>query len=109
MEQNQVNEMNDGVAIVLQRMTTHPEEFYNDSDKWKFIYKDYYRDALTETEKGIIFDKMKAIRRSEFTTIVMGTMLKDAKMTESEFDAEMQAKQLYGKAPIKGSVQKVKY
>ena len=109
MEQHQINEMNDGVAIILQRMTTHPEEFYNDSDKWKFIYKDYYRDALTETEKGIIFDKMKAIRRSEFTTMVMGTMLKDIKMNEPEADAKTQAEKLYGKAPVRGSVQKVKY
>ena len=93
-------------------MTTHPEEFYNHSDKWKFIYKDYYRDALTETEKGIIFDKMKAIRRSEFTTMVMGTMLNEMKMAESAEQIQAGkaiAEQRYGKAPIKGSGQKVKY
>jgi hypothetical protein len=109
MEQHQINEMNDGVAIILQRMTTHPEEFYNDSDKWKFVYKDYYREALTETEKGIIFDKIKAIRRSEFTAMVMSTMLKDIKMNEPESDAKPQAEQLYGKASVRGSGQKVRY
>jgi hypothetical protein len=77
-----LTELNDGVAIVLARMETHPEEFFTTSiDKWKFIYQEYFRDAMTETEKGLIFDKLKQIRRTELTMRVMTVMtdgMKDA-------------------------------
>ena len=79
MEQDQkpAEQMNDGIAIVLQRMETHPEEFFGMEEKWKFIFKDYFRDSMTETEKGLMFDKMKKLRRAEFTTLVMKTMVED--------------------------------
>ena len=64
-----------GVGIVLARMDTHPEEFHADSDKWKFIYKDYFRDAMNETEKGMIFDKIKQIRKNEFNQMVLQTLV----------------------------------
>ena len=67
--------MNSGVEIVLARMATHPEEFYGENDKWKFIYKEYFRDAMTEQEKGAIFDRIKEIRKEEFTGYVMRTMM----------------------------------
>lgn len=69
--------MNSGVEIVLARMSTHPEEFYGDNDKWKFIYKEYFRDAMTEQEKGAIFDRIKEIRKEEFTLYVMKAMTAD--------------------------------
>lgn len=69
--------MNDGVKIVLERMETHPEEFHKTCDKWKFIYQDYFRDSMTETEKGMIFDKLKQIRREEMTFMVMATLTAD--------------------------------
>ena len=76
-------ELNDGVAIILARMETHPEEFFTTStDKWKFIYQEYFRDAMTETEKGLIFDKLKQIRRTELTMRVMTVMTNDMKDAE---------------------------
>jgi hypothetical protein len=67
--------MSNGVDLVLARMESHPEEFYTSAnDKWKFIYSDYFRDAMTETEKGMIFDKIKEIRKAEFTSKVMVTL-----------------------------------
>lgn len=67
--------MNSGIDIVLSRMETHPEEFYGECDKWKFIYKEYFRDAMTETEKGKIFDRIKQIRMEEFTAKVLSTLV----------------------------------
>jgi len=67
--------MNKGVEIVLARMDSNPEEFYQGSDKWKFIYTEYFRDAMTEAEKGMIFDKLKIIRNEEFTQKVITTLL----------------------------------
>jgi hypothetical protein len=90
--------MNSGVEIVLARMATHPEEFYGDSDKWKFIYKEYFRDAMTETEKGAIFDRIKEIRKEEFTLHVMKTMT-----------TEEPKKGVLGSASIKRENSKVGY
>jgi hypothetical protein len=72
--------MNDGVSIVLSRMETHPEEFYTGNDKWKFIYSEYFRDAMTETEKGMVFDKIKEVRRGELTARVMTIMVEGMKI-----------------------------
>jgi len=102
--------MNSGVEIVLARMATHPEEFYGDSDKWKFIYKEYFRDAMTETEKGAIFDRIKEIRKEEFTLHVMEVMTADTDARnelESEVDSIMASK--FGQAPIKREGSKVRY
>ena len=81
--------MNSGVEIVLARMGTHPEEFYGDSDKWKFIYKEYFRDAMTEQEKGVIFDRLKEIREEEFTLAVMRTITADDKEKDEWVEKEM--------------------
>jgi hypothetical protein len=94
--------MNDGIAIVLARMETHPEEFYTTAtDKWKFIYSDYFKDAMTETEKGMIYDKIRQIRKDEFTARVMLTMTAD--ITNDEVNLK------FGDAPMKRSGTGVTY
>lgn len=90
--------MNKGVEIVLARMDSNPEEFYQGSDKWKFIYTEYFRDAMTEAEKGMIFDKLKVIRNEEFTRKVITTLLPSDKK-ESDF----------GNAPIMHEGRAVKF
>jgi hypothetical protein len=65
-------------------MESHPEEFYGECDKWKFIYKDYFRDAMTETEKGKIFDRIKEIRKQEFDLKVMQTLFPKEEQEEGE-------------------------
>jgi hypothetical protein len=73
--------MSNGVDLVLARMESHPEEFYTSAnDKWKFIYSEYFRDAMSETEKGLIFDKLKEIRKAEFTAKVMTVLTEGMKM-----------------------------
>ena len=66
--------MNSGVEIILARMETHPDEFMFGNEKWKFIYSDYYRDSLTETDKGALHDKLKKLRQEEFNHKVMATL-----------------------------------
>lgn len=94
--------MNDGVQIVLERMKTHPEEFHRNSDKWKFIYQEYFRDAMSEEEKGAIFDRLKQIRKEEFTTTVMATLVEDDIEEDEDFDP-------FGNAPMKREGSKVRY
>lgn len=80
--------MNDGVKIILARMDTNPEEFYMDEDKWKFVYKEYFRDSMSEEEKGAIFDKLKVIRREELTAKVMKTLFEAEEAEKDEEDEE---------------------
>jgi hypothetical protein len=101
--------MNSGVEIVLSRMETHPEEFYGECDKWKFIYKEYFRDAMTEAEKGMIFDRIKEIRKEEFTLRVMETMTADQEQDITEEEASWRRAGGFGGAPIKREGSKVSY
>ena len=66
-----------GVETVLKRMETNPEEFFNEADKWRFIFKDKFREVLTEPEKGALHEGLKAVRRKEFDYSVVQTLLRD--------------------------------
>lgn len=64
-----------GVETLIKRMETNPEEFFNEADKWRFIFKDKFREVLTEREKGAIHEGLTAVRRKEFDYNVMQTIL----------------------------------
>jgi hypothetical protein len=99
---NQEQEICGGaVGIVLARMETHPEEFFTDCDKWKFIYKDYFREVMTETEKGMIFDRIKAVRRTELSQTVLTTLV-------GSKNEERKSKSDFGSAPMKAEGQKIR-
>jgi hypothetical protein len=66
-----------GVETLINRMETNPEEFFNEADKWRFIFKDKFREVLTEQEKGAIHEGLTAVRRKEFDYNVIQTLLKD--------------------------------
>jgi hypothetical protein len=72
-----------GVEVVLSRMKTHPEEFFESSAKsrWGFIYKDYFRDSMTESEKGRIHEALKGVRRMEFDALVVKELMKEEQET----------------------------
>ena len=93
-----------GVGIVLARMDTHPEEFHANSDKWKFIYKDYFRDAMNETEKGMIFDKIKQIRKNEFNQMVLQTLV-----PPQEDECEEEDDSPFGRAVAKAQGSAISY
>ena len=66
-----------GITAVLARMDTNPAEFFGDAPKWGFIFKERFREVLTEPEKGALHEKLKEVRRQEFDHHVMRTMLDD--------------------------------
>lgn len=66
-----------GITAILARMDTNPAEFFGDAAKWGFIFKDRFREVLTEPEKGALHEKLKEVRRQEFDHMVMRTMLDD--------------------------------
>jgi hypothetical protein len=63
-----------GVDTVLKRMETNPEEFFNDAQKWHFIFKEKFREVLSEPEKGALHEALKAVRRKEFDYSVVQTL-----------------------------------
>jgi hypothetical protein len=66
-----------GVETVIKRMETNPEEFFNDANKWHFIFKEKFREVMTEPEKGALHEALKTVRRKEFDYSVVQTLLRD--------------------------------
>ena len=64
-----------GITAVLARMDTNPSEFFGAATKWEFIFKERFREVLTEPEKGALHEKLKEVRRQEFDHQVMRTLL----------------------------------
>ena len=72
-----MSEFSTGVETLVKRMETNPEEFFNEADKWRFIFKEKFREVLTEQEKAAIHEALKAVRRKEFDYNVIQTILSD--------------------------------
>lgn len=76
-----------GVDTLIERMGTHPEEFFESSEKrgrWAFMYKDYFKDCMTESEKGRIHEALKKVRRLEFDALVVKELMKEEVVTEEQ-------------------------
>lgn len=77
--------MNEGLKIVLERMRTNPEEFGEDSKKWRWI--NGFADALDADElKALAAGKREALREL-FTRRVMATLV-DIKLDLDELESE---------------------
>jgi hypothetical protein len=87
-----------GVDALIERMELYPEEFFESQDKrsrWSFMYKDYFRDALTEAEKGRMHEAIRKMRRLEFDATVLKELMKDeAKEMEVEEDYQRPQKSM---------------
>ena len=77
--------MNEGLKIVLERMRTNPEEFGEDSKKWRWI--NGFADALDADElKALAAGKREALREL-FTRRVMATLV-DIKLDLDERESD---------------------
>lgn len=69
-----------GVDALIERMELYPEEFFENGEKrsrWSFMYKDYFRDAMTESEKGRIHEAVRKMRRMEFDATVLKELMRE--------------------------------
>lgn len=66
---------NMNIEVLLARMETHPEEFYLNQPKWRFIFE--FEDAFTRAEKVKIFTRLNQVRRIEFSQRVLQTLAKE--------------------------------
>ena len=77
-------DLNSGVQIILNRMKSHPEEFFDEGGRWKWIFKDTLREVLTEIEKAAIFEGLKQVRRHEITAKAAATVLRADEQDEKD-------------------------
>lgn len=70
-------ELSSGVKTLVARMATNPEEFYGEAHKWRFVFRENFREVLTEPEKGAIHEALKEVRRKEFDVLVVKVLLED--------------------------------
>lgn len=91
-------ELSTGVETLVARMKSNPEEFFGEASRWKFMFRDHFRDVMTEAEKGAIHGAMKEVRRLEFDALVVKEILRD----EQEQAMAEQAK-AYGQVVNAGS------
>jgi hypothetical protein len=68
--------MNDGVKILLERMQTHPQEFYGHYNRWTEVI-DKFEKFFNTSERALINGALTNIRREEFTQIVMQEILRE--------------------------------
>ena len=73
-----MNEISGAIQALVNRMREAPEEFFDpkEKDKWSFIYKETFREALTEPEKAAIHTALRDVRRKEFETRILKEILK---------------------------------
>ena len=89
-------EMNSGVQIILNRMRTNPEEFFDGGgNRWKWIFAEVMREVMTEVEKAALFEELKKVRRMEISAKAAATILKADEKDEKE------ATEYYGQAIAK--------
>lgn len=81
-------EVNEGVGIILARMETHPEEFFEahkEHNKWRWIFSENLREVMSEPEKAAIYEGMKNVRRLEITAKAIATVMPKDEEEEEDY------------------------
>jgi hypothetical protein len=72
-----MSELSTGVKTLVSRMETHPEEFFGEANKWRFMFGERFREVMTEPEKAALHAALKEVRRKEFDALAVRTLLQD--------------------------------
>ena len=64
-----------GLEIVLARMKSNPEEFYETRPKWRWIFQEEMVASLTDDEKKQLIEGLREVRRHEYTERAIKTLL----------------------------------
>jgi hypothetical protein len=86
-------ELSSGVETLLKRMQTNPEEFFGEAKRWSFMFREHFRDVMTEAEKGAIHQGMKEVRRIEFDVLVVKELLREEQEQTMAEQAQMASHQ----------------
>ena len=103
-----MNDISGAVQALCNRMKEYPEEFFDpkEKDRWAFIYKETFREVLTEPEKAAIHTALRDVRRKEFETRILKEILK---VDEEEQALTGPASVRFRKAQIQAQGQPVSY
>jgi hypothetical protein len=85
--------MNDGIALLLERMKTNPEEFdaMGRDSKWEnLVYK--FNEWLDEEDKEVFKNAIKKMRQQKFTELVMEELVDPKKLTTQDIINQYQVK-----------------
>jgi len=109
-----MNDISGAVQALVNRMKEAPEEFFDpkEKDRWAFIYKETFREVLTEPEKAAIHTALREVRRKEFESKILKEILKveeEEQEHEGPASVKYKAQGRYGQAQIKGEGQPVSY
>ena len=65
------HKMNDGVALLLERMKTHPEEFVPPNDgKWQTLWE-WYERFMSEEDQRVYKESVNQLHQQKFTELVL--------------------------------------
>ena len=105
-----MSDISGAVQALCNRMKEFPEEFFDpkEKDRWAFIYKETFREVLTEPEKAAIHTALRDVRRKEFETRILKEILK-VDEEEQALTGPASVKTGFGKAQIKAQGQPVSY
>ena len=105
-----MNDISGAVQALVNRMREAPEEFFDpkEKDRWAFIYKETFREVLTEPEKAAIHTALRDVRRKEFETRILKEILK-VEEEEQVLTGPASVKTGFRKAQIQAEGQPVSY
>ena len=93
--------MNDGVALLLERMKTHPEEFGVRDGKWTSLINNYIM-HLEKEDRDALNEGMDKLMQQRFTEKIMEELIdpKKSSLEELMLRAQQNAIHASGKTPI---------
>jgi len=105
-----MNDISGAVQALVNRMREAPEEFFDpkEKDRWAFIYKEQFREVLTEPEKAAIHTALRDVRRKEFESKILKEILR-VDEEEQEHTGPASVKTGFRKAQIQAEGQPVSY
>jgi hypothetical protein len=99
--------MNDGVALLLERMETHPDEFFDFGSKWASLIGDH-KDFLEVEDRQALTDGLNKLMQQRFTEKVLEKLI-DPKKSDDWVDSVMQAKNYPNKIPTMPLIKSVPF
>ena len=65
----------EALKMILDRMRTNPEEFYNHSARWRWLFSSSHAEVLSQKEREQLQAGLDVVRRHEFKARVLETLL----------------------------------
>ena len=82
--------MNDGVAMLLERMKTNPEEFFDFGSKWAGVIGEH-KDFLEAEDRQALTDGLNKLMQQRFTEKVMEQLIDPKSSLEELITAKRNA------------------